>query len=173
MLSPVNARDVVRCDHCSLTQFVLPNNLCRRCHRDLDEEPETEATALAPPPAMPQPSVINVAGAVRSWRHAKGLSQRALAKRMGLPRTYCSKVETAKTTPTLASLARLAEALEITVIELLDDAEAGRREAMANLMKDGYVAEIASYVARLNALQRDRVLVEMQRLVETRSRRIA
>jgi uncharacterized paraquat-inducible protein A len=37
-LAPVNAREVVRCDHCLLVQFRTANNNCRRCHLSMDEE---------------------------------------------------------------------------------------------------------------------------------------
>jgi hypothetical protein len=37
---PVNQREVARCGFCSLVQFRLDSNNCRRCHLDLDAEPE-------------------------------------------------------------------------------------------------------------------------------------
>src|ERR1700742_2062577 len=53
MMAPVEQREVLRCDHCSLVQFRTANALCRRCHKCLEvEEPEPAPAplALVPPP---------------------------------------------------------------------------------------------------------------------------
>ena len=62
-----------------------------------------------PEPAAAARSEVQVAQAIRSLRLRGGLSQRQLALRMGVPRTYVSKIENEKATPTLSSLARLAD----------------------------------------------------------------
>ena len=62
---------------------------------------------------------LQIASAIRTLRQRGGLSQRQLALRMQVPRTYVSKIENEKATPTLSSLARLARALEVTVPDLL------------------------------------------------------
>ena len=62
---------------------------------------------------------LNLASSIRSLRLRNGLSQRQLATRMSVPRTYVSKIENEKATPTLSSLERLARALEVTVPDLL------------------------------------------------------
>ena len=51
---------------------------------------------------------LQVASAIRSFTSALGPSQRQLALRMKVPRTYVSKIENEKATPTLSSLERLA-----------------------------------------------------------------
>src|SRR5512133_3143162 len=114
-LAPVDSREVVRCDRCQLVQFRTNNNLCRRCHICLDPE-EPEPVVMAPVPE-PRPSNGNghahlqVALAIRT--------QRQLALRMSVPRTYVSKIENDKATPTLSSLERLARALGVGVPDLL------------------------------------------------------
>ena len=47
---------------------------------------------------------------------------------MAVPRTYVSKIENEKATPTLSSLERLARALEVTVPDLLTGGERNRQE---------------------------------------------
>ena len=114
-LAPVENREVVRCDHCHLVQFRTVNNLCRKCRTSLDEdEPEPILAQVMPvmEPASSSRSEVQVAQAIRSLRLQNGLSQRQLALRMGVPRTYVSKIENEKATPTLSSLARLANALD-------------------------------------------------------------
>ena len=60
-------------------------------------------------------SHLQLASSIRSLRLRIGLSQRQLAMRMNVPRTYVSKIENEKATPTLSSLERLARALEVTI----------------------------------------------------------
>src|SRR5579863_9360628 len=119
-LPPVNAREVIRCDECLLVQF-LPHQglsgLCRRCRTPLDEPVMMEAAP--PPPLPPAPTGPTLAQTIRSLRLRLGLSQRQLAILMTVPRTYVSKIENEKATPTLSSLERLARALECTIPELV------------------------------------------------------
>src|ERR1700751_4373518 len=125
-LAPVDSREVVRCDHCLLVQFRTTNDLCRRCHASLDEEePEIVAPVPMPPvaPVHTGRGHLNLAASIRALRLRNGLSQRQLATRMAVPRTYVSKIENEKATPTLSSLERLAGALGGRVTELLSGGE--------------------------------------------------
>jgi transcriptional regulator with XRE-family HTH domain len=166
MMAPVEQREVVRCDHCSLVQFRTANSLCRRCHKCL----EVEEPAPAPPPLslVPQPPAqtegLQVAAAVRDLRHVRNLSQRQLAARMNVPRTYISKIENGKAMPTLSSLDRLARALQVDISTLLRDPKARHRDETAVLMNDPFLAEIASYIAQLDNLQRSIFLNHVREL---------
>ena len=57
---------------------------------------------------------------------------------MSVPRTYVSKIENEKATPTLSSLERLARALEVTVPDLLSGGERNRQEEVRELMQDPF-----------------------------------
>src|SRR6266705_5121630 len=167
-LAPVDSREVVRCDHCLLVQFRTTNSLCRRCHLSLDEE---EVALVAPDP-IPQIMPINgngrghlnLANSIRSLRLRSGLSQRQLAGRMSVPRTYVSKIENEKATPTLSSLERLARALEVTVPELLTGGEKSRQHEISELVKDQFVAEILPFVSQLNGMQMSSILTQLRDL---------
>jgi len=167
-LAPVDSREVVRCDHCLLVQFRTSNNNCRRCHASLDEEQEPEPIAVAPPMLMPVPTSgrghLNLATSIRSLRLRSGLSQRQLAGRMAVPRTYVSKIENEKATPTLSSLERLARALEVTVPELLSGGERSRQEEISELMKDQFIAELLPFVSQLNGMQMSSILTQIRDL---------
>jgi transcriptional regulator with XRE-family HTH domain len=135
---------------------------CRRCRKPLEqEEPETLAIALVPLPlhaghSSPSTShsVIDVAKAVRDLRHARNLSQRQLAARMQVPRTYISKIENGKAMPTLSSLERLASALEAEIGQLLHDGRSRRQDAVDAVTSDPFLRELLPLVGRLNAYQR-------------------
>jgi len=175
-LAPVDSREVVRCDHCLLVQFRTSNNNCRRCHASLDEEPEPEPIVVAPPVLMPVATNgrghLNLATSIRSLRLRSGLSQRQLAGRMAVPRTYVSKIENEKATPTLSSLERLARALEVTVPELLSGGERSRQEEVSELMKDQFIAELLPFLSQLNGMQMSSILTQVRDLA-VRPRRSA
>src|SRR6516164_350138 len=175
-LAPVDSREVVRCDHCLLVQFRTTNDLCRRCHASLDEE-EPE---IVPPVSMPavEPSHghgrghLNLAASIRALRLRNGLSQRQLATRMSVPRTYVSKIENEKATPTLSSLERLARALEVTVPDLLSGGERHRREEIRELAQDQFIADILPFVGQLNPMQMSSIVAQVRDLT-LRPRRTA
>lgn len=175
-LTPVDSREVVRCDHCLLVQFRTTNSLCRRCHLSLDEE---EPEIAAPVPEVMPVSVtgngrghLNLAHSIRSLRLRNGLSQRQLALRMAVPRTYVSKIENEKATPTLSSLERLARALEVNVPELLSGGERNRQEEVRELMEDQFVVDVLPFVSQLNGMQMSSILAQVRDLT-VRPRRSA
>jgi transcriptional regulator with XRE-family HTH domain len=172
MMAPVEQREVLRCDNCSLVQFRTANALCRRCHRSLEVE-EVELTpaplALVPPQAE-QDGGLQVAIAVRDLRHVRNLSQRQLAARMNVPRTYISKIENGKAMPTLSSLDRLAKALQVDISTLLRDSNNRHRDETAVLVTDPFLAEIAAYTSQLDALQRSIFLNHVRELAAGRRR---
>ncbi len=167
-LAPVDSREVVRCDQCHLVQFRTVNNLCRRCRTSLDEdEPEpilTQQLQLAEPEESSH-SEVQVAKAIRSLRQRGGLSQRQLALRMGVPRTYVSKIENEKATPTLSSLARLAQALEVSVPDLLRACGPSRDDEINELLADPFLAELVEFTSKLNAMQLSSVLTQVRDMV--------
>src|SRR5207237_9938365 len=155
-LAPVDSREVVRCEHCLLVQFRTSNDLCRRCHASLDEDEPEVVSAPPVPQVMPingnGRGHLNLATSIRSLRLRGGLSQRQLAARMSVPRTYVSKIENEKATPTLSSLERLARALEVTVPALLSGGERTRQEEVREFMQDEFIAELMHFVSYLNGI---------------------
>jgi transcriptional regulator with XRE-family HTH domain len=172
MMASVEQREVLRCDNCSLVQFRTANALCRRCRKSLEvEEPEPAPVPLAlVPPQAEQEGGLQVATAVRDLRHVRNLSQRQLAARMNVPRTYISKIENGKAMPTLSSLDRLAKALQVDISALLRDANTRHRDETAVLMTDPFLAEIAAYTSQLDALQRSIFLNHVRELAAGRRR---
>jgi transcriptional regulator with XRE-family HTH domain len=172
----VPQREVLRCEACKLVQFRTASDTCRRCKKSLlPEIPKAQpAIALV---AEPTPSNHEggpqVATAVRDLRHVRNLSQRQLAARMGVPRTYISKIENGKAMPTLSSLDRLARALQVDISALLRDAPTRHRDESAVLLTDPFLAEIAKYSAHLTATQKSIFLNHVRELSQNHNRRMA
>jgi len=81
-----------------------------------DEETcQEEVSALSRPSA-----VAELFGArLRELRHARGLTQEALAQRAGLPHTHVSAMERGIKLPNLLTILRLALALDCKVAKLV------------------------------------------------------
>ena len=110
---------VLRCKSCQLNQFVTKSGLCRRCHKPLFvEEPVVceKKEEIAQPPASTsgRNAPIDMGRAIWLLRSVRGLSQRAMAQRMGTARTYISKLETNRCMPTTTQIRRLAGTLEVS-----------------------------------------------------------
>ncbi|MFT4111237.1 helix-turn-helix domain-containing protein [Silvibacterium sp.] len=171
-LATVEAREVLRCEHCSLVQFRTTNSLCRRCHKPLEvdePEPQTPHLVVASPAVTPQDD-IDVARAVREIRQSRGMSQRQLAGRMQVPRTYISKIENGKAMPTLSSLERLALALQVDVCALLRDARSRRQAETNAIFSDPFLAEISALIPRLDAFQKSMFLNQVREMASGRRR---
>ncbi len=172
----VPQREVVRCEACKLVQFRTASDNCRRCKKSLLPEPPKVQPSIAlvleasadVPDAGPQ-----VAAAVRDLRHVRNLSQRQLASRMGVPRTYISKIENGKAMPTLSSLDRLARALQVDISALLRDAPTRHRDEAAVLLNDPFLAEVAKYAAHLTSTQKSIFLNHVRELSQSHNRRMA
>ncbi len=156
-----SGREVLRCEHCSLVQFRTSNSMCRRCRKPLDvEEPPAALEAVTPSdcPVNATDAGLRVAAQVKDIRRARHLSQRQLASRMQVPRTYISKIENGKAIPTLGSLERLATALEVDICQLVRDGRSKRDEEVAEIFSDPFLAELASFLPQLEPLQRSLLL---------------
>jgi len=104
-----------------------------------------------------------VAAAIRSLRLRAGLSQRQLALRMSVPRTYVSKIENEKACPTLGSLERLAGALRVRVCDLLTTGHT-TEDDIRELSQDEFISELMPYMTRLNGVQWMSVLSQVREL---------
>ena len=60
---------------------------------------------------------VNIGQIIRSYRAERGLSQGDIEKRTGLLRCYLSRVENSHTVPSLETLAKIAEAMEISLAD--------------------------------------------------------
>jgi DNA-binding XRE family transcriptional regulator len=120
-----DTREVLKCPHCEMTQFVPESRNCRRCHRPLDKpvppvlaEPEPEPDPL--PVARWKGDLAEIVTEnliyrrkTRKWSHAK------LAKKMGVFPSYIYKIERGDHKPNLPTLQRYADAFGVPAYVLL------------------------------------------------------
>jgi transcriptional regulator with XRE-family HTH domain len=174
-LLSVETREVVRCAFpgCGLMQYRTSNSLCRRCRKPL----ETEEAVRFGPVVVENRSVdpsreagLKVAGQVKEIRRQRHMSQRQLAGRMQVPRTYISKIENGKAIPTLSSLERMADALNVDIRQLVRDARSQREEDVASILTDPFLAEIAALLPELNSIHRSLVLGQVRDMAMGRRR---
>jgi transcriptional regulator with XRE-family HTH domain len=98
------------------------------------------------------------------FRQKSGLSQRQLAMRMQVPRTYVSKIENEKAVPTLSSLERLAAALEVSMADLLKGSTRSLEDEIKDLMRDDFISQMLPFLAQLDAMKRSQLLAHMRDL---------
>ena len=75
---------------------------------------------------------------IKNLREAQGLTQSELAERIGVSSKTVSKWETAKGLPDISLLQPLAQALNISVIELMNGEHIVNRNVSANLMRSKF-----------------------------------
>ncbi len=113
--SSTEAKTVIRCKKCHLNQYMTRQGNCRRCRQPLlcVEPPVIDPQPSTTPVGTPRPRV-DMATAIWMMRSARGLSQRDMARKMGIARTYISKLESNRCMPSAAQISRIADTLEIS-----------------------------------------------------------
>lgn len=110
-------RDVVRCDDCTLVQFITRSGLCRKCHAPyVSSEPVPEsAPAPAPIAALPAEQQLGAAEAARQLlrviRLAHSYNQKQWGDALGVTRQYIHKSESCGVDPTLRIIERICSRL--------------------------------------------------------------
>jgi DNA-binding Xre family transcriptional regulator len=101
---------------------------------------------------------------LRKIREAKGLSQGDIETRSGLSRSYLSRVEGGYTAPSLATLEKLAKALEIEPHQLLFEERPSPKKFGRTVITTPFPS--TSEIARVFGLSKKRV-DRISRLVES------
>ena len=69
-----------------------------------------------------RPTLADLGARVRAWRARRGMTRRQLAADSGLSERFLADVETGKGNVSINSLEAAARALNITILDLLQDA---------------------------------------------------
>ncbi|HEV8383616.1 MAG TPA: helix-turn-helix transcriptional regulator [Candidatus Acidoferrales bacterium] len=113
---------------------------------------------------------VNIGDVIRSYRADRGLSQGDIERRTGLLRCYLSRVENGHTVPSLETLAKIAEALDITLADFFPGSETpSERDAqkmLGELSDDEvrFLAEIKKYSTTLNEGDKRLVLAMIRKM---------
>jgi transcriptional regulator with XRE-family HTH domain len=113
---------------------------------------------------------VNIGNVIRSYRAERGLSQGDIERRTGLLRCYLSRVENGHTVPSLETLAKIAEALEITLADFFPGSETpSERDAqrmLGELSEEEvrFLAEIKKYSTTLNEGDKRLVLAMIRKM---------
>ena len=107
---------------------------------------------------------------LRQLREEKKLSQGDIEKRTGLLRCYLSRVENGHTVPSLETLAKIAEAMEISLADFFPGTETPRdketQKMLGELSQDEirFLAEIKKYSSTLSDGDKRLVLAMIRKM---------
>ncbi len=113
---------------------------------------------------------VDIGDVIRSYRAERGLSQGDIERRTGLLRCYLSRVENGHTVPSLETLAKIAEALDITLADFFPGSETpSERDAqkmLGELSEEEvrFLAEIKKYSTTLNEGDKRLVLAMIRKM---------
>lgn len=113
---------------------------------------------------------VNIGNVIRSYRGERGLSQGDIERRTGLLRCYLSRVENGHTVPSLETLAKIAEALDISLADFFPGSETpSERDAqkmLGELSEEEvrFLAEIRKYSTTLNEGDKRLVLAMIRKM---------
>ncbi len=95
---------------------------------------------------------------IKEARQAKGLSQEALSEKIGMSAKYLSSVERGKENPTLDTLIKLADALEVETSELFNyqhkRSPEELRQLVSRLMDEGHDEKLRLMAKIITAIYR-------------------
>jgi transcriptional regulator with XRE-family HTH domain len=95
---------------------------------------------------------------IKEARQAKGLSQEALSDKIGMSAKYLSSVERGKENPTLDTLIKLADALEVETSELFNyqhrRSPEELRQLVSRLMDEGHDEKLRLMAKIITAIYR-------------------
>jgi transcriptional regulator with XRE-family HTH domain len=98
---------------------------------------------------------VNIGEVIRAYRNERGLSQGDIERRTGLLRCYLSRVENGHTVPSLETLAKIAEAMDMSLADFFPTMETARereaKKALGELSQDEirFLGEIKRYSSTL------------------------
>ena len=112
---------------------------------------------------------VNIGEVIRSYRSDRGLSQGDIERRTGLLRCYLSRVENGHTVPSLDTLAKIAQALDIPLAQFFAEDSLGREMNTQKLTDDElrFLTQIRRYATNLNDSDRKLLLAMVKKFAAT------
>ena len=111
---------------------------------------------------------MNIGETIRNYRLQKGMSQGDIEKRTGLLRCYLSRVENGHTIPSLDTLAKIAQAMDLALASFFADqaADNGHAKSAPQLTEDEvrFLTQIRRYSPGLNESDRKLVIAMVKKM---------
>jgi transcriptional regulator with XRE-family HTH domain len=108
---------------------------------------------------------MNIGVTIRNFRLQKGMSQGDIEKRTGLLRCYLSRVENGHTIPSLDTLAKIANSLEIPLGQFFpEDPASGASLPQLSEEEVRFLSQIRRYSSSLNDSDRKLVLAMVKKM---------
>jgi len=160
-------REVVRCKTCGLVQYRTRTGNCRRCVRALPQRLEF----MIPPPTPPeepagetasekyvnQETVENIGQRIRQLRESRAMTQSQLQSRSKVSRSYLSRIESGQMTPSLGTLEKISEALNVGLNRFFIPESDGEA-----LLEDPFILGLRPFLRQLDWEQWQSILKRLQ-----------
>jgi transcriptional regulator with XRE-family HTH domain len=117
-------------------------------------------------------TAMKIGATLRAHRLQKGLSQGDIEKKTGLLRCYLSRVENGHTVPSLDTLGKIAQALDVPIAQFFADDSLGRQLTAQKLGDDElkFLTQIRRYSSNLNESDRKLLLTMVKKFASTGGR---
>src|ERR1700719_844548 len=160
-------REVIRCKTCGLVQYRTRTGNCRRCVRALPQRLEF----LIPPPAPAEETgaepaqekfanretVENIGQRIRQLRESRSMTQSQLQSRSRVSRSYLSRIESGQMTPSLGTLEKISEALNVGLNRFFIPESDGEA-----LLEDPFIQGLRPFLRQLDWEQWQSILKRLQ-----------
>ncbi len=115
---------------------------------------------------------MKIGTTIRAFRLQRGLSQGDIEKKTGLLRCYLSRVENGHTVPSLDTLAKIAQALDLPIAQFFAEDAVGRPLNTQKLTDDElrFLTQIRRYSSNLNESDRKLLLAMVKKFAATATR---
>jgi transcriptional regulator with XRE-family HTH domain len=112
---------------------------------------------------------MNIGETIRNYRLQKSMSQGDIEKRTGLLRCYLSRVENGHTIPSLDTLAKIAQAMDLQLAQFFADSATenganGRTAPQLSEDEVRFLSQIRRYSPNLNESDRKLVIAMVKKM---------
>jgi transcriptional regulator with XRE-family HTH domain len=119
--------------------------------------------------SLQKASSMKIGTTIRTYRLQKGLSQGDIEKKTGLLRCYLSRVENGHTIPSLDTLSKIAQALDLPIAQFFADETLGRQFNTQKLSDEElrFLTQIRRYSSNLNESDRKLLMAMVKKFAAT------
>jgi transcriptional regulator with XRE-family HTH domain len=159
-------REVIRCKTCGLVQYRTRTGNCRRCVRALPQRlefmippspPAEDAAEPASERLVNQQTVENIGQRIRQLRESRSMTQSQLQSRSKVSRSYLSRIESGQMTPSLGTLEKISEALNVGLNRFFIPESDGEA-----LLEDPFIQGLRPFLRQLDWEQWQSILKRLQ-----------